>query len=47
LGPFEAALCGAYLHGLAGEFARREIGDAGAVAGDVLARLPAAIRQLR
>jgi NAD(P)H-hydrate epimerase len=47
LGPFEAAVCGAYLHGLAGEFARREIGDAGAVAGDVLARLPAAIRQLR
>ena len=47
LRPFEAAICGAYLHGLAGEFARREIGDAGAVAGDVLARLPAAIRQLR
>ncbi len=47
LGPFEAAMCGAYLHGLAGEFARRDIGDAGAVAGDVLARLPAAIRQLR
>ena len=47
LRPFEAAMCGAYLHGLAGEFARREIGDAGAVAGDVLARLPAAIRQLR
>jgi len=47
LEPFEAALCGAYLHGLAGELARREIGDAGAVAGDVLTRLPAAIRQLR
>ena len=45
--PFEAAMCGAYLHGLAGEIARRDIGDAGAVAGDVLARLPAAIRQLR
>jgi hydroxyethylthiazole kinase-like uncharacterized protein yjeF len=45
--PFEAALCGAYLHGLAGEIARRDIGDAGVVAGDVLARLPAAIRQLR
>jgi len=47
LAPFEAAMCGAYLHGLAGEIARREIGDAGAVAGDALARLPAAIRQLR
>lgn len=47
LGPFEAALCGAYLHGLAGEMARRDIGDAGAVASDALARLPAAIQQLR
>ena len=47
LAPFEAALCGAYVHGLAGEIARREIGDAGAVASDVLARLPSAIRQLR
>ena len=47
LAPFEAAICSAYLHGLAGEIARRDIGDAGAVASDVLARLPAAIRQLR
>jgi NAD(P)H-hydrate epimerase len=44
LAPFDAAICGAYLHGLAGELARREIGDAGVVAGDVLARLPEAIR---
>jgi ADP-dependent NAD(P)H-hydrate dehydratase / NAD(P)H-hydrate epimerase len=44
LGPFEAAVCGAYLHGLAGEMARRDLGDAGVVAGDLLARLPAAIR---
>jgi NAD(P)H-hydrate epimerase len=47
LEPFKAAICGAYLHAFAGEIARRDIGDAGAVAGDVLARLPAAIRQLR
>jgi NAD(P)H-hydrate epimerase len=46
LAPFESAICGAYLHGLAGELARREIGDAGVVAGDVLARLPAAIRHV-
>ncbi|MBN1887956.1 MAG: NAD(P)H-hydrate dehydratase [Thermoflexales bacterium] len=45
--PFEAALCGAYLHGLAGELARREIGSAGVVAGDVLARLPQALQRLR
>jgi hydroxyethylthiazole kinase-like uncharacterized protein yjeF len=46
LAPFDAAICGAYLHALAGELARREIGDAGVVAGDVLARLPAAIRHV-
>ena len=44
LAPFEAATCGAFLHGLAGEIARRDIGEAGVVAGDVLTRLPAAIR---
>jgi len=42
LGAFEAAAAGAYLHGLAGELARAEIGAAGMVAGDVLARLPQA-----
>lgn len=45
--PFEAAVLGGYLHGLAGELARTEIGDAGVVAGDLLGRLPGAIRQLR
>jgi len=44
LAPFEAAICSAFLHGLAGELARRDIGDAGVVAGDLLARLPTAIR---
>ena len=44
LKAFEAALCGTYLHGLAGELARREIGAAGVVAGDVSGRLPAALR---
>jgi NAD(P)H-hydrate epimerase len=42
LQAFEAAAAGAYLHGLAGEVARREIGAAGMVAGDVLAYLPEA-----
>ena len=46
LDAFEAALCGAYLHGLAGHIARTEIGKAGAVAGDLLEYLPAALRQL-
>ncbi|HEY73262.1 MAG: NAD(P)H-hydrate dehydratase [Chloroflexi bacterium] len=44
LGAFEAAAAGAYLHGLAGELARAELGAAGMVAGDVLARLPQAWR---
>jgi NAD(P)H-hydrate epimerase len=45
--PFEAALVGAYLHGLAGELARDAIGDAGVVAGDLMGLLPLAISQLR
>jgi NAD(P)H-hydrate epimerase len=47
LAPFEAAVMGGYLHGLAGEMARQELGDAGVVAGDLLIRLPLAMRQLR
>jgi NAD(P)H-hydrate epimerase len=47
LAPFDAAVCGAYLHALAGEIARGEIGDAGVIASDLVARLPAAIRRLR
>lgn len=46
LGAFEAAAGGAYLHGLAGELARENIGAAGMVAGDVLAHLPAALRRI-
>jgi hydroxyethylthiazole kinase-like uncharacterized protein yjeF len=47
LAPFEAAVVGGYLHGLAGELARQELGDAGVVAGDLLIRLPLAIQRLR
>lgn len=46
LPPFDAAVAGAYLHGLAGKIAEEEIGKAGAVAGDLLPRLPRAIRSL-
>jgi hydroxyethylthiazole kinase-like uncharacterized protein yjeF len=46
LGAFEAATAGVYLHGLAGELARHEIGAAGMVAGDVLAHLPEAWRRV-
>jgi NAD(P)H-hydrate epimerase len=46
LAAYEAALCGAYLHGVAGEIARREIGSAGVLAGDLLSRLPLALAAL-
>ncbi len=41
---YDAAIVGAYLHGLAGKIAEDEIGAAGVVAGDLLARLPRAWR---
>jgi hydroxyethylthiazole kinase-like uncharacterized protein yjeF len=46
LAPFEAAVAGAYLHGLAGQMVGEEIGSAGAVAGDLLPRLPWGIAAL-
>ena len=47
LSLFEAAACGVYLHGLAGELVRAEMGDAGMLASDLLPVLPRAIRQLK
>ena len=44
--PFEAAALGVYLHGAAGERARRRIGAAGVIASDLLPELPAAIAAL-
>lgn len=46
MAPFEAAALGAYLHGLAGERARQEIGAAGVTAGDLVPRLPSTLRAL-
>ncbi|MDY7041828.1 MAG: NAD(P)H-hydrate dehydratase [Chloroflexota bacterium] len=42
LTPFAAAVVGVYLHGLAGELVRRELGVAGMIAGDLLPKLPQA-----
>ncbi len=47
LTPFAAAVCGAYLHALAGEIVARHTGDAGMLASDLLPALPHAIRQLK
>jgi len=41
--PLNAAVCGVYLHGLAGDLAMSEIGKVGLIAGDVLRALPKAI----
>jgi len=46
LAPFDAAVVGAYIHGLAGELVRKELGEAGMVAGDLLPVLPKVIKLL-
>jgi hydroxyethylthiazole kinase-like uncharacterized protein yjeF len=47
LSLFDAASAGVYVHGLAGELVRAELGDAGMLASDLLPCLPRAIRQLK
>jgi NAD(P)H-hydrate epimerase len=47
LAPFDAAVAGVYLHGLAGELVRAELGNAGMVASDLLPALPDAISLLK
>ncbi|MBM3942945.1 MAG: NAD(P)H-hydrate dehydratase [SAR202 cluster bacterium] len=47
LGPFDAACLGVHLHGLAGELVRRELGDTGTLATDLVERLPLVIHRLR
>jgi len=46
LGAFEAAVAGAYLHGLAGELARESLGAAPVIAGDLIGYLPLALREV-
>ena len=45
--PLDAAVCGVYLHGAAGERVRADLGETGMVAGDLLPQLPRAIRDLK
>jgi ADP-dependent NAD(P)H-hydrate dehydratase / NAD(P)H-hydrate epimerase len=47
LDRFAAASCGVYLHAMAGERVRDEIGDAGLQASDLLLELPRAIHALK
>jgi NAD(P)H-hydrate epimerase len=46
IGPFDAATLAVYAHGLAGDLARKRVGETAMVAGDVLADLPHAIHEL-
>lgn len=47
LALFDAARLGVWLHAQAGQIVRKEIGEAGALAGDLLTRLPQALTALR
>ncbi len=47
LEAFDAAVAGAYAHGLAGELVRDDLGEMGMVGGDLPARLPLALRRIR
>jgi len=47
LSPFDAAACGVYLHGKAGEMVKARLGDAGMIATDLLPVLPQVIKQLK
>lgn len=47
LDPFAAAACGVYIHGLAGELVREELGSAGLLATDLLPALPQAMKRVR
>jgi NAD(P)H-hydrate epimerase len=45
LSPWDAACAGTYIHGLAGDLAASEVGQAGMLAGDLIAHIPHAIQQ--
>jgi hydroxyethylthiazole kinase-like uncharacterized protein yjeF len=47
LSLFDAAACGVYLHGGAGELVRSRLGDAGMIATDLLPELPRVIKRLK
>lgn len=47
LDPFDAAVVGGFVHGTAGQIVQRRIGPAGALAHDLAAALPAALREIR
>ncbi len=46
LSPLDAAVCGTYIHGMAGDIAASKLGEPGMIAGDVLRYLPKALKSL-
>jgi NAD(P)H-hydrate epimerase len=47
LTPASAAICGAYIHGLAGDLAVSRKGEDGLLSGDIIEQLPQAIRSVK
>lgn len=47
LAPYDAARLGVYIHAAAGRSVRDEVGEAGAIAGDLLERIPRTMTDLR
>ncbi|MGH7254795.1 MAG: NAD(P)H-hydrate dehydratase, partial [Nitrospirales bacterium] len=47
LDSWDAARAGTYLHGLAGDLAAGDLGEAGLIAGDLIDRIPLALAQVR
>lgn len=45
--PFDAALCGVYVHGFAGDKASEELGPQGVLARDIVDHIPYAMKALR
>jgi NAD(P)H-hydrate epimerase len=45
-GMFRSAVCGSYIHGLAGDLARDEIGEYSLIAGDITEYLPDAFKRI-
>ena len=47
LNSYDAACCGVYVHGMAGELLKEKFGEAGGLASDLLPLLPLAIKRLK